>query len=55
MLVTALLSRCWQWHDVATESCWLWRCLGDVSRGIMLMPSHDGDGVAVSMLLVAYC
>jgi hypothetical protein len=35
MLVTALLSQC----------C-LWRCQGDIARGVMSLPSRIGNGIA---------
>jgi hypothetical protein len=32
--------------DVDIESCWRWRCRGDVDRGVMLLSSHTSDSVA---------
>jgi hypothetical protein len=65
MLGMALPSQSWQWHEVATESCWCgttdatwlwrsaescwrWRCQGDVDCGVMSLLSHAGDGAAES-------
>jgi hypothetical protein len=46
--LSQISSRCWQWHDVAIESCWRWRWhyLVDVGRGMMSMLSHPSDGAA---------
>jgi hypothetical protein len=56
MLVTALLSRCWECCDVATKSCRV-----SVTSDVMSWPSHAGDivaksccdGATESMLVVA--
>jgi hypothetical protein len=34
------------------ESCWQWRCRGDVSHGMMSLPNHAGYGVAKATLAV---
>jgi hypothetical protein len=36
----------WPLHDVATESCWRWRCRDDVGRGAMSLLCHAGDDTA---------
>jgi hypothetical protein len=43
-LAMMLSRRHWMWRDVAVESCWRWRCRGDVGRDAMSLPSHAGDG-----------
>jgi hypothetical protein len=45
--------RYWLWHDVVAESCWRWRCQGDVGYGVMSLSSLANDGVAKAMLAMA--
>jgi hypothetical protein len=39
--------------DGIVKSCWQWRCQGDVSHGVMSLPSHVSDGVAVAEAALA--
>jgi hypothetical protein len=32
-LAMMLPSRYWSWRDIAAESCWRWRCRGDINYG----------------------
>jgi hypothetical protein len=53
LLAMALPSRHWPWHDVVAESCWRWHCQVVIRRGVTLLPSLTGDGIAESTLAMA--
>jgi hypothetical protein len=39
--------------DGAVESCWRWRCRGDIGHGAMLLSSHVGYSATKVMLVMA--
>jgi hypothetical protein len=53
--VMVLSRQWWSWRDVAIDTCWRWRCRGDISRGVMSLSSLPGDGVAEVTLAVVRC
>jgi hypothetical protein len=41
--------------DGAFESCWRWRCRGDIGCGVRSLSSSIGDGTTEAILVVASC
>jgi hypothetical protein len=55
LLVMALPRQCWSWCDIAIESCWWWRCQGDIGHGMMSLSSLASDATAEVTLVVVSC